>query len=1164
MWVDSKFLSQLAHILEKLNKGADIDIDNISLKFQGDKYKDIMDLLIKLQKKQKKQNLFMSHISLKIKQLTKGIFYEKEEGEEEGVSRLFSQLSRVLLNLTRDSNKMHRAAAEGKLNIRVNEKQYMGDFEKMANGINESMELTGKTIKEVSENLNKFSEGDFQAQVQTKYEGEYKTLQTAVNSLGHSLDSLILDSHKMSQATKEGSLDARIDLNKYQGDFTNIVHSINNTMEKNERDQWIQNGILGLNEVLSGDNDTATTSSKAMTYLGYYLNIGVGALYVYSTSDEELILNASYAFVQREELSNRFKLGEGTIGQVALQKTPIHLKNIKRSQITIDTGTTSEPPLNTYTYPLMYNNDVYGVIELGSNELFNSRAIEFLDASNTIVTTALSTSQANKKVKVLLSESMVQNESIQKANVEMEEQQQQLKAQNESIQKTNIEMEEQQQQLEEANSQMAEQQQQLEEANSQMQEQQQQLKETNSQMHEQQVLLKDKNVVLEQSRIDLDKRAEDLALSSKYKSEFLANMSHELRTPLNSIILLSEMIEEDKFGHLDKEEIKKASIINNSGNELLRLINDVLDLSKVEAGMLDIIVDEFDSGVFLDEIFVQFEHQAKEKKLELKILDNYQNKIRSDKHRLSQILRNLISNSLKFTKKGSISISIEETQDAKVKISVQDTGIGISSNKLRSIFEAFQQAEGGTSREYGGTGLGLSISKELSHILGGNIDVSSDLNVGSTFSIVIPNLDENEQHVKTNLMIETKVKISEFEDNTIKETVEIADDIDIITAADKPFLIIEDDLEFAGILRDRINEKNEYVLIALNGKDGLNLARDYDVKGVLLDLGLPDMNGIDVLKEFKTNLNLRKIPVYVISGEEKEKLTHENGAIGYSQKPLQKSDISDVIEKINSFNNKTVKDLLIVEDDKNQREALMEYIGNGTVKSKGVASKGTAIKELNKGIYDGIVIDLGLKDGSGYDICEYIHKSKLELPIIIYTGKDLNKEEEIHLRKYTDTIVIKTVSSQKRLLDEVDIFMHRVKVGTKAKAQNITNINLREKKVLIVDDDIRNIYVLSQALSSKGAKILTADNGRVAIEVLNDNEDIDIILMDIMMPVMDGYEATKIIKSNQKTKHIPVIAVTAKAMEHDKQRTLDVGCDDFISKPLKMDILLGIVKSWLE
>jgi CheY-like chemotaxis protein len=643
----------------------------------------------------------------------------------------------------------------------------------------------------------------------------------------------------------------------------------------------------------------------------------------------------------------------------------------------------------------------------------------------------------------------------------------------------------------------------------------------------------------------------------------LANMSHELRTPLNSIILLSDMLQDDIFGHLDDEEIKKVSIIHSSGNELLRLINDVLDLSKIEAGKMDIIVDSFESSTFNEEVEAQFEHQAEEKNLEFTTSDSYKGIIYSDRDRLAQIVRNLISNALKFTKQGTISLDIQSVKNNSIKISVSDTGIGISDDKLRSIFEAFQQADGSTSRIYGGTGLGLSISKELVHMLGGEISVKSSINEGSTFSLIIPNMDKDTNQDKDNLKQIgnlKKVELKESNNFNIKNI----DDRELVTAVDKVFLIIEDDKKFAGILREKINKSNEYALIAFNGEDGLQLAKEYDVKGVLLDLGLPDMNGIDVLKEFKMNPSLRKIPVYVISGEEKAKQTLEHGAIGYHMKPVARDDISHAIEKINSFNEKKVKDLLLVENDDAQREALLEFTQSGSVKSTGVSSKYEALRELDKGIYDGIIIDLGLSDGNGYEICEYIKENNIQIPIIIYTGKNLSAEEEQKLRQYTDTIVIKTVASQIRLLEEVDIFMHRVKVKNKDKIQNINDIDLSGTKILVADDDIRNIYVLSEALGSKGAKIITANNGKEAVDSLDAHSDIDVILMDIMMPVMDGYEATKIIKSNAKTKDIPIIAVTAKAMAEDRIKAIEAGCDDYISKPLKMDILLGIVKSWIS
>jgi signal transduction histidine kinase/DNA-binding response OmpR family regulator/CHASE3 domain sensor protein len=928
-----------------------------------------------------------------------------------------------------------------------------------------------------------------------------------------------------------------------------IVNALNPTIKllreigvESKNQNWIKEGVNTLNKQLTTETDVVEVSKKSIDFLCGYLNAGVGSLYIFDKETETLNQYANYGYVQKEKLAKKFALGEGTVGQVACQNKPIQLRDVKQKQAFKGTGTHNNSSLNTYTFSLIHQNELFGVIELGSSEIFDLNAAEFLSLANDIITTALYFSQQSQKVKILQQETQTKNTVIEKANMQMQDKQQKL---------------------EEANAQMEEQQQQLEEANAQMEEQQQQLEEANAQMEEQQQQLEEKNINLEKSQVDLYKKAKDLELSGQYKSEFLANMSHELRTPLNSIILLSDMLQDDIFGHLDDEEIKKVSIIHSSGNELLRLINDVLDLSKIEAGKMDIIADSFESSTFNEEVETQFEHQAEEKNLEFTTSDSYKGIIYSDRDRLAQIVRNLISNALKFTKQGTISLDIQSVKNNSIKISVSDTGIGISDDKLRSIFEAFQQADGSTSRIYGGTGLGLSISKELVHMLGGEISVKSSINEGSTFSLIIPNMDKDTNQDKDNLKQIgnlKKVELKESNNFNIKNI----DDRELVTAVDKVFLIIEDDKKFAGILREKINKSNEYALIAFNGEDGLQLAKEYDVKGVLLDLGLPDMNGIDVLKEFKMNPSLRKIPVYVISGEEKAKQTLEHGAIGYHMKPVARDDISHAIEKINSFNEKKVKDLLLVENDDAQREALLEFTQSGSVKSTGVSSKYEALRELDKGIYDGIIIDLGLSDGNGYEICEYIKENNIQIPIIIYTGKNLSAEEEQKLRQYTDTIVIKTVASQIRLLEEVDIFMHRVKVKNKDKIQNINDIDLSGTKILVADDDIRNIYVLSEALGSKGAKIITANNGKEAVDSLDAHSDIDVILMDIMMPVMDGYEATKIIKSNAKTKDIPIIAVTAKAMAEDRIKAIEAGCDDYISKPLKMDILLGIVKSWIS
>jgi signal transduction histidine kinase/DNA-binding response OmpR family regulator len=956
--------------------------------------------------------------------------------------------------------------------------------------------------------------------------------------------------------------------------LSNAIKILRDNEIENEKQKWIKNGVAELNKELLGEHNVNEVSLKAINLISTYLNAGVGAMYVYNKDDNLLIQQASYAYIQREEHSNIFKLGEGTVGQVALQKSPIKLKNIKRTQLTIDTGTTSEAPLNTYTFPLIYQNELFGVIELGSTEFFDDKASAFFDLANQIIATALSSAKSRDEVNQLLINTEASNSKLAEQQLQLEASNAELEEQQQQLEETNAQMEEQQQQLEASSAQMEEQQQLLEASNAEMEEQQQQLEAANAQMEEQQqqlesytLMLEEKNGVLEHTQEELNIKAQDLEMSSQYKSEFLANMSHELRTPLNSIILLSDMLKDNKAKRLDPEEIKKASIIHDSGNELMRLINDVLDLSKIEAGKMELIVDVFDSTQLCEEFSSQFEHVAQQKNLAFITTDDYHATIINDRNRLSQILRNLISNSFKFTKDGSITMHIESTADDKVKISVVDTGIGIPEQQAKSIFEAFKQADGSTSREYGGTGLGLSISKELVKMMGGELTLASNKGKGSIFSIIIPNLqDAFEPSTSSSHRKENKVLIAPGKNDKIDKDVSktVDDDRDILTAVDETFIIIEDNEKFANILRAKINEQNEYALIALNGQDGLKLALEYNVKGVLLDLGLPDMNGIDLLKEFKTNINLRKIPVYVISGEEKENITKDNGAIGYAHKPVSGSEITSVINKINSFNSKKVKDLLIVEDNEEQRKAITEYIGNGTIKSKGVGSVKDAIIELEKGIYDGVIVDLGLNDGSGYDICEYIKANKLKVPIIIYTGSDLTPKEEKYLRKYTDSIIIKTASSHKRLSDEVDIFMHRVKVNTGVSHENSADIDLSGKKILVVDDDIRNIYVLSEALNSKGATVITANNGKEAIETLDENLDTSIVLMDIMMPVMDGYEATKIIKENARTKNIPVIAVTAKAMQADKDDAIRAGCDDYISKPLKMDILVGIIKGWIN
>jgi signal transduction histidine kinase/DNA-binding response OmpR family regulator len=968
--------------------------------------------------------------------------------------------------------------------------------------------------------------------------------------------------NKKSDSIEKIDIDTKDEIGQMAYEINSNITFIKNLLNEEKKENWIKDGLSGLSKELAKNTDLVNLSNNVTRFVCEYVNAGVGTLYIHDAKNKTLKLYGTYAYVHRNELSSSFKLGEATIGQVALQKTPIHLNHITRDISVIDTGTTSEPPLNVYTFPLIYQDVVYGVLEIGSTQYFGELESRFFEVCGEAIATSLFSSIQNDKVKILLEES-------EQANKKLQEQQK-------ITEQSNIELQKQQSKLEEANAQMQEQQAQLEEANSQMQEQQAQLEEANAQMEEQQVQLKEsekelkkQNKQLQISQEQLNKKAKDLENSNRYKSEFLANMSHELRTPLNSIILLSSMLKENKKENLSEEDIKKANIINSSGEELLRLINDVLDLSKVEAGKMELLVEKFDSTEFSKQINDMFETAAKNKGLELVVEDKYKGDIYTDRDKLSQVVRNFLSNSLKFTHEGFIKLTIEKSGDDKVSLSVQDSGIGIPKNKQDLIFQAFAQVDGSTSREYGGTGLGLSITKEMVKLMKGEISLESEEKKGSTFSIVIPNLRSENLYGKTPPLEDEKTASPKIYDTKEPEIeIYVEDDRDKIGADDKPFLVIEDNPDFASTLKNVINDKGDLAYISASGKKGIELARQNpNIQGVLLDLGLPDMDGLEVLKQLKSDKLTKSIPVYIISGRDNYDRKNFVDAVGFKQKPLNNEDFKTVFEKFEQFNNKKVKDLLVVEDDEIQRDIMIKYISSIDVNIEGVDNVEDAIEQISTGKYDAIVVDLTLKGKSGLQICEYIKQNDLTIPIVVYTGKVLSEEDENKIKKYTDSIIIKSATSQERLLDEVERFLHKAKKdskGTNKKSLSIDNINFDDKKILVVDDDMRNTFVLVEILEGKGAQVLTASNGEEALDVLASNKDTNLVLMDIMMPVMDGYEAIEKIRADKELENIPVIAVTAKAMNQDKEKCFEVGANDFLTKPLNLDTFVGVVQAWIK
>ncbi|MBC2580783.1 response regulator [Clostridium sp. DJ247] len=839
----------------------------------------------------------------------------------------------------------------------------------------------------------------------------------------------------MSRISRSGNLEEYNIIQK--SEISEMAESYNILINKLKNEFWINDARNSLNDAVAGNISVKELTQKAINFLSKSLDVGNGTFYIYENKENKLILNSSFAFTEREKLSNIYELGEGIVGQVALERKPILLTNVRKSEAAICTGTIYEAPLNVYTFPLIYEEELYGVIELSSFEPFNKLKQQFIEVVSSIIAINLYSAIQNEKIKELLeisenSTKEAQEISLQfkNANEVLEEQQRQLQLQTEELQQTNAQLEEQQIMLQQQSEE-------IQQTNTQLEEHQ-------LQMEEQSRLLSIKNDELEKSREEILERSKEYEMANKYKSQFLANITHELRTPLNSIILLSTLLirrSKDTLEHSVQEKIK---VIYNSGQHLLSLINDILDLSKIEAGKIDLNYRHFNSSELLEELSEIFDVTAKEKDIRFILEDEFNDNLFGDKDKISQILRNFLSNAFKFTDKGSIKLKIERSNQCKDNIvfSVMDTGIGISKDKLDIIFEEFRQGDGSVSRKYGGTGLGLSISSKLCKLMKGEIKVASEQGIGSTFFLYLP-LTVSEQAIYNQ---EAAVTMINEQQNKEKEQFK-----DIEDNEQKKLLIIEDDKNLIQSIK-AISEGIGFVTLTANsGEEGLKLIKEQVIHGILLDLGLSDISGIDLLKEI----------------------------------------------------NKTIK----------------------------------------------------LKN--------------LSIPLIIYTGMEISTEQEKEIKLYADSIIIKTTNSYERLLDELTLVLHKVKNEEEYKSIMTSKINkdralnLDNQKILIVDDDPRNIFVLAAALEEYGAEIIEAENGKVALEKL-ESEVVDLILMDIMMPVMDGYKTIKNIRNTDKIKHIPIIATTAKSLKGDREKCMAAGANDYISKPIDYDVLITLIKAWIN
>ncbi|KIO76169.1 histidine kinase [Pedobacter lusitanus] len=918
--------------------------------------------------------------------------------------------------------------------------------------------------------------------------------------------------------------------------------------------EWLQSGIASLNDKMVGEKNIETLANDILENIIQHTSAHVAAFYLLE-EDRLLHLTGSYALLQ-DQWKKTLKQGEGLVGQALKSGKQILLNDIPDGELTISYAAGNTRPKNIVAVPILRNNAIVGVMEFGSLNTFSQLQLDFFNNISENIGVAVHVAQNRKRLQDFLEETQAQAEELQAQHSELEGLNAELEAQTQKIQTSEEELRVQQEEL----------------------------LQSNQELEERTTLLEEKNQMIYEHNLEIQRKSEQLEQSTKYKSEFLANMSHELRTPLNSILLLSKLMSDNE--ELDPEYIEYAEVIQSSGQGLLGLIDEILDLSKIEAGKMKLELADISLSEVSSDMRSLFNPIAKNKQLEFKIvLDENASLLHTDKMRLEQILKNLLSNAIKFTAKGSVVLNISEDKAGNTMIfKVTDTGIGIPLSKQALVFEAFQQADGSTRRKFGGTGLGLSISRELAKLLGGEIELTSAENMGSTFILTLP-IDgiaaelEEEIHAIHDYTDSPVIQPEEVVSFALPErfTVdhipqEIEDDRANIVKGDKIILIIEDDTSFAKALLNFTRKRNYKGIVAVRGDIGIELANHYKPLAILLDIQLPVKDGWQVMEELKANPVTRPIPVHIMSSLEVKKESLLKGAVDFINKPVALEHMQQIFQKLEHALSRHPKKVLIVEENQQHAKALSYFLSNHEIQTEVVNNVSESVDALHRKEVDCVILDMGIPDKNAYLTLETIKKSQgLEnLPIIIFTGKNLSQGEERRIKQYADSIVVKTAHSYQRILDEAGLFLHLVEEKSVESKKKTTTESLgglyevlHNKTVLIADDDVRNIFSLTKALEQHKMKVLAATDGREALQLLKDNPSVDIVLMDMMMPEMDGYESTMEIRKINAFKHLPVLAVTAKAMMGDREKCIAAGASDYISKPVDVDQLISLLRVWL-
>jgi CheY-like chemotaxis protein/signal transduction histidine kinase/CHASE3 domain sensor protein len=920
---------------------------------------------------------------------------------------------------------------------------------------------------------------------------------------------------------------------------------------------WIRIGQMGLGERMQGDQPLERLGNAVLEYLAGFLEAQVGAIYIAEGGQYRRV--AGFA-IPAAATSTALRPGDGLIGQAVKANRALQVRDVPAGYLPIASGTGSGSACELLIMPVSMDGIVQAVLEFGFFRETPPEARELLSRTAESIAVAVRAAKDRQRLEELLQETQRQAEELQAGQEELRVSNEELEEQGRALRESQANLEAQQVDLEHANAQLEEQTQLLE--------------------HQKDALAKAHSIVTS--------RSEDLRRANEYKSEFLANMSHELRTPLNSTLILAKLLADNKDGNLTDQQVKFAQTISSAGNDLLLLINDVLDLSRIEAGKVELAPEKVSVAATVDSLIEVFQPSAEQSQLRFaaRIEPGTPEFIETDPQRLGQILKNLLSNAFKFTPQGEVLLRAFSAEPGTVSFAVRDTGVGIEEHQQDVIFEAFRQADGSIHRKYGGTGLGLSISRDLARLLGGAISVHSNIGVGSEFTLTLPAVYGacaiSSQPPSAAPSVPSLAAAPPAAAAVSEATPEapapgwIDDDRKSIVQGSRVILSVEDDAAFAMILRDLVREMGFLCICAGSAAEGLEAAARHGPSAILLDVHLPDHSGLGVLDQLKRNPQTRHIPVHMISVADYRREAMGLGAVGYVMKPAQREQLIEALRRLEAKFSQSMRHVLVVEDDARQRESIRRLLSNGDVQITAVASAGDALTHLKATTFDCMVVDFNLPDFSGHDLLEKMaQQEEVALPpVIVYTGRALSRDEEQSLRRFSKSIIIKDARSPERLLDEVTLFLHQVESKLPPERQQMLKsarnreAALEGRRVLVVEDDVRNIFALTSVLEPKGVTVVIARNGREALATLAGSSrepgaSIDLVLMDIMMPEMDGLTAMREIRKQTEWKNLPIIALTAKAMSDDQEKCLAAGANDYIAKPLNVDKLLSLVRVWM-